>query len=157
MQAPSGAKWLKGRENLQPVPSAGKYTTVANCEKRTHCHQARENMQLGPSAGKPAATGTKRGKTCNWDPAWKNMPAASGAKRGKTYKNQAVRSAGKHESGARESAGNLGKTHVLSLPVILLALGLNRIWTLPHVLLPIDLCYFILFYYSFRHGREVRP
>ena len=54
----------QARENIYPVPSAGKHATGANGGKTCNRCQWRKNVQPLLSAGK-CATSTRRGKTCN--------------------------------------------------------------------------------------------
>ena len=67
----SNSCYLEGRENMQPVPRAGKHVTGAKRGKACNRCQTRENMQPVPNAGKHAI-GAKRGKTCNRCQAWEN-------------------------------------------------------------------------------------
>ena len=68
----------EAREDMHPVPSAGKQATGSKCGKISKWLEVRENRQRGPSAGKQAI-GSKRGKTSNRFQAPENRQLVSSA------------------------------------------------------------------------------
>ena len=69
----TSAKCGKTRENMQPVPSAGKHATCANGGEKCNLVQARENV-----------TCAKREKTCNLYQARENIQPVPNAKNKQT-------------------------------------------------------------------------